>query len=227
MSGPETIHFVKETRTCSYVLVVHTPRLCSLPGFQAPADADKQAEIRCRQIVDALPPSGDLNLLAGDGPHPAMLPKKQPVLPPPPVPPAAGDKASSMKKLIERIMGVQGGDRVAKGLEDAAVVGRDDDGTLVIELDDELLAELGIDVDAAYGYGDEYYEDAEGGGAEGYGYVQGEDDGEHVAGATLFDILKAAGYDVTTENMPGGRGKGEKKKKSDDKEEESRIANED
>jgi hypothetical protein len=219
MAGPDTILFVKETRTCSYVLVVHTPRLCSLPGFRAPPDTDRQAEIRCRQVVHALPPSGDLNLLAGDAPYPAMLPKKQPVLQPPPPKPVVDGKADSMKKLLDRIMSVQGGAHTAKTLQDAAVVTHDDDGTLIIELDEDLLADLGIDVDSAYGYGDEDY-DVEGGGAEGYDYAQGDDNGENMAGVSLFEILKAAGYDVATET-PSGMDKKKKKMKPEDEEERS------
>jgi protein OS-9 len=222
MAGPDAILFVKETRTCSYVTVVHTPRLCSLPGFRAPADAEKQAEIRCRQIVDVIPPSGDINLLAGDGPHPAALPpKKLPVLVPPVVAPLVVDnKASSVKKLLDRLMGVQGGDRVAQGLGDALVLEQTEDGALVLELTEDMLADLGYDLDDRYGYD----EDAAGG-AEGYGYAQGGDahgNDDQVSSSSLLEVLKAAGYDV--QGMADARlGKGKKRQESDEQDEDTEF----
>lgn len=51
------ILFVKETKTCSYVLVIHTPRLCGEPGFRSTRDASEEALIRCREIVRELPPA--------------------------------------------------------------------------------------------------------------------------------------------------------------------------
>ena len=49
----DNILFVKEARTCSYVLVIHTPRLCGQPGFRSQYDSDEAALIRCREIVDS------------------------------------------------------------------------------------------------------------------------------------------------------------------------------
>jgi len=45
--------FVKETKTCHYVLVVNTPRLCGEPGFKSRLDQRDEALIRCRHVVDA------------------------------------------------------------------------------------------------------------------------------------------------------------------------------
>lgn len=55
MTTTDSILFVKETKTCSYVLVINTPRLCGEPGFKSRRDATEEAEIRCREIVDVLP----------------------------------------------------------------------------------------------------------------------------------------------------------------------------
>ena len=47
----DTILFVKETKTCSYVLAIHTPRLCAEPGFKSRLDSNGEAEIHCREII--------------------------------------------------------------------------------------------------------------------------------------------------------------------------------
>ncbi|KAH6918672.1 hypothetical protein BKA70DRAFT_1247884 [Coprinopsis sp. MPI-PUGE-AT-0042] len=76
------ILFVKETKTCSYVLVIHTPRLCGEPGFKSRRDAVEEAPIRCREVVNALPPAATSpwpKLPAGD--TPMKVPKRRPVLP--------------------------------------------------------------------------------------------------------------------------------------------------
>lgn len=53
MATTDTIVLVKEARTCSYVLVVHTPRLCGEPGFMSSKEAREQASISCREVVSA------------------------------------------------------------------------------------------------------------------------------------------------------------------------------
>lgn len=38
--------------SCEYILVIHTPRLCSLPGFHVPSASDEPSRpITCRQII--------------------------------------------------------------------------------------------------------------------------------------------------------------------------------
>lgn len=58
----DTIMFVKETSTCKYSLVIHTPRLCSEPGFKSRAEQTEAALIRCRQIVESPSPAADGSL---------------------------------------------------------------------------------------------------------------------------------------------------------------------
>lgn len=43
--------FVKEMRTCNYVMVIHTPRLCGVPGFHTRLEQRAEAPVRCREIL--------------------------------------------------------------------------------------------------------------------------------------------------------------------------------
>ncbi|EJD53067.1 hypothetical protein AURDEDRAFT_110849 [Auricularia subglabra TFB-10046 SS5] len=52
-SVTDSIVFVKETRTCEYTLVIHTPRLCSEPGFRRVLDDLPAQAIRCREVLPA------------------------------------------------------------------------------------------------------------------------------------------------------------------------------
>ncbi|KAH9484225.1 Protein OS-9-like protein [Psilocybe cubensis] len=131
MEMTDHILFVKETKTCSYVLVIHTPRLCGEPGFRSRRDSVGEAEIRCREVVDTKP-EDHMNLPAAD--HPVKIPLRKTVLPAP-VPNAKGteDEASIREKSFN--------DLLRKTL--AALVGKDGakvvgDGELIIELADEL-----------------------------------------------------------------------------------------
>ena len=47
----DSIFFVKETSTCHYVMVIHTPRLCGEPGFKTRLQQREEAPIRCREIL--------------------------------------------------------------------------------------------------------------------------------------------------------------------------------
>jgi len=55
MTTTDGILLVKETRTCQYVLVLQTPRLCSEPGFRSERDSEPVNAVRCREIVEAVP----------------------------------------------------------------------------------------------------------------------------------------------------------------------------
>ncbi|KAI6150383.1 hypothetical protein BKA82DRAFT_4115020 [Pisolithus tinctorius] len=52
MTMTDSILFVREAKTCSYVLVVQTPRLCGEPGFKSRLQNRDELLIRCRQIID-------------------------------------------------------------------------------------------------------------------------------------------------------------------------------
>lgn len=51
MTTNDMIYTIKELALCSYVLIIHSPHLCSLPGFKANHIDVEPAPIRCRQIV--------------------------------------------------------------------------------------------------------------------------------------------------------------------------------
>ncbi|KAK2865483.1 hypothetical protein FQN49_003522 [Arthroderma sp. PD_2] len=48
--APEHIAWIKEVTTCSYVMVVYTPRLCNDVAFQPPR-VEKPNSIKCREII--------------------------------------------------------------------------------------------------------------------------------------------------------------------------------
>ncbi|KAG2078086.1 hypothetical protein BDR04DRAFT_1000067 [Suillus decipiens] len=52
MTMPDSILLVREAKTCSYVLIVQTPRLCGEPGFKSRMELPEQTLIRCRQIIN-------------------------------------------------------------------------------------------------------------------------------------------------------------------------------
>jgi protein OS-9 len=82
MAMADTILFVKEAKTCSYVMVIHTPRLCGEPGFKSRRDATEEALIRCREIVDTVNPNTEQASLP-EAEHPFKLPTRKPILPAP------------------------------------------------------------------------------------------------------------------------------------------------
>jgi protein OS-9 len=52
MTSTDMIYLIKEMAICQYVLVIHSPHLCSLPGFK-PRHVDVDiAGIQCRQVID-------------------------------------------------------------------------------------------------------------------------------------------------------------------------------
>lgn len=86
MTTTDSIFFIKETRTCQYTLVIHTPRLCGEPGFRSPRDDLQDTALRCRKIVNSL---DEVDQMLPDSPLPFQRPKPKP-LPAPQSKPAAG-----------------------------------------------------------------------------------------------------------------------------------------
>jgi len=80
----DQILFVKETKTCSYILVINTPRLCGEPSFRSRRDAVDETKIRCREVVETLPenpfdyPVADYPIKSSTSPP---RPPRQPNLP--------------------------------------------------------------------------------------------------------------------------------------------------
>lgn len=122
----DNILFVKEAKTCSYVLVVQTPRLCGEPGFKSRRDTGEEAEIRCREVVDAKM-EREINLPTAD--HPLKIPPRKTVLPAPPTTPKKDSTGQEkifnefLRKTLEAIMeSQQKGGESSLGGEDGEVI---------------------------------------------------------------------------------------------------------
>lgn len=187
MAMTDNILFVKEAKTCSYVLVVHTPRLCGEPGFKSRRDAGEEALIRCREVVTTLD-SVQSDLPEAD--HPLKVPRRKTVLPPPQAPPKKDrlNSGAHLTKSKEKAYG----DLFRKALQ--AIM--DNDG-LNREQGSIMLEELSDDGDVIV----EFLDDMPA------------NDGEGTTSDKLVEALRAAGFDVKTQRLtPRGKG-GEKEAK--------------
>ncbi|PPQ70956.1 hypothetical protein CVT24_009956 [Panaeolus cyanescens] len=138
---------IQETKTCSYVLVVHTPRLCGEPGFKSRRDIVEDSQIRCREVVETLP-QAPLNLPTTD--HPMKMPLRKPVLPASKAT-TKGEKdlpAADKKEKIFNDLLLKAYEALieAKSNKDSVHVGDDDSG-VVIELLDEATGEMEVESD--------------------------------------------------------------------------------
>ena len=180
----DTILFVKEAKTCSYVLVIHTPRLCGEPGFKSRLESDDETQIHCREIIpDALPESdttstttsatsaSDAKVGQAGAPlpvtdYPLKITRHKAVPPPPPTMKQKSEETDHvyeevLRKTLEALFG--GNAKIAS----QEILGADDGSEVAIEfLDGNELT------DQSSGAVDE-----------------------------LMEALQAAGYDVTTENV--------------------------
>ena len=196
----DTILFVKETRTCEYVLVIHTPRLCGEPGFKSRLEQMPEAAIRCREVVDSVE-GADRSL--PEAPFPRKRQPRKPI--PPPQRPAAEEEGKGAAQDTA--------DRAQLDRAQAQLL-RDAFESLLRHGDMEDMAVFEVQQGAQEG---EFIfavgADGQGGFAEGAESERGEGEEEPVAkgrGATLEDALRAAGYNIK------GR------KNDDEKEEEER-----
>lgn len=97
MTTTDTIFFIKETRTCQYTLVIHTPRLCGEPGFKSPRDDLKETPLRCRKIVESLE---GVDPALPESPLPFRRPSPKP-LPAPRARPPSGNGGVKVGKVAE------------------------------------------------------------------------------------------------------------------------------
>src|ERR1700692_3120356 len=123
MTTTDSIILVREAKTCSYVLVVHTPRLCGEPGFKSRLESRDESYIQCCEIVESIEPSTNPEspLTGTDRPLNKMS-QRQPLLTVPsrpPTNPPAGDASSGNGKQDSN-------DRLRKMLE--AVLSNKDNG---------------------------------------------------------------------------------------------------
>jgi protein OS-9 len=51
MTTNDQIYLIKELAICQYVLIIHSPHLCSLPGFRPEKVDVEPAGIQCRQVM--------------------------------------------------------------------------------------------------------------------------------------------------------------------------------
>lgn len=51
MTTTDTIYLIKELSICNYVMIIHTPHLCGLPGFRADHSPVDSARVRCREVI--------------------------------------------------------------------------------------------------------------------------------------------------------------------------------
>ncbi|KAJ7098009.1 hypothetical protein B0H15DRAFT_1009151 [Mycena belliarum] len=195
MATTDTIAFVKEAKTCAYVLVVHTPRLCGEPGFMSSKEAGEQASISCRQIVAGeLPDRSDAAFLP-DADHPLRKSRKKPVLPPPAPKQLnknkdsapAGKYSEALLKTLDALKQLQWPSGEVEMLNDG-------DGSVMIQFIED---------------------DAAGGANQGAAAEQGAD--------RILQIMREAGYDIKTAGAPPGK-MGKKKKNGDEKQEENDAA---
>ncbi|KAG6814314.1 hypothetical protein H0H92_013439 [Tricholoma furcatifolium] len=107
MTMTDTILFVKEAKTCSYVLVINTPRLCGEPGFKSYRDTSDENPIRCREIVDPLE-SGNPADIPDDVPdmldYPIKLSRRKQYLPPAPAKVASEAAADSSETAYNELL---------------------------------------------------------------------------------------------------------------------------
>jgi protein OS-9 len=108
MTMTDSIMFVKETRTCHYILVVNTPRLCSEPVFKSRIDHRDETLIRCRQVVDATTlANADSSIPESD--HPFRHRHTSATNPPPPL-----DAAKAASSVSGETDGDDGSDKVTE-----------------------------------------------------------------------------------------------------------------
>jgi len=182
MTMTDTVLFVKETKTCHYVMVIHTPRLCGEPGFKSRHEQREEAFIRCREIVAAIDGT-DKSLPETD--YPLSLSQrapKKPILPPPasktPLEAATGalKQALSGEVLNRAFEALLGTEQIPRG---EVIVERLGDADVIIEF---------IDAEGLVGDNDE--------GLEAISHVH------------LAEALRAAGFDIKgekarTQQSPG------------------------
>jgi protein OS-9 len=197
MTTTDTIILVREAKTCSYVLVVHTPRLCGEPGFKSRLESRDESFIRCREIVESITPSTntDSPLVGTDRPL-NKASQRQPLLTVPSRPPAdppAGD-ANSGKGKVQH-------DRLRKMLE--AVLGNQDNAEfpqVIVEQinlgengEEDLVFQFELDDLASDGQTDDHHGHA----------------GTH---QSLLETLRAAGIEVKGEKTDDKKDEREEKK---------------
>lgn len=198
MTTTDTIILVREAKTCSYVLVVHTPRLCGEPGFKSRLESRDESFIRCREIVESIEPSTNAEspLMGTDRPL-NKVSQRQPLLTvpsrPPADPPAADGNSGKgkvqsdrLRKMLEAVLGNPDNAEFPQVTVEQINLGGDGEEDLVFQFE---LDDLALD-----GQTDDHHGHA----------------GPH---QSLLEILKAAGIEVKGEKMDDKKDKNEREEK--------------
>lgn len=112
MTVTDSILLVREAKTCSYVLVIHTPRLCGQPGFKSRLETGDQAHIRCREIVNSIDATTQTEGSLTESDHPLnKVTARKPLLTvpaqrPPPADPKATVGADKIQVSNDRLLKV-------------------------------------------------------------------------------------------------------------------------
>lgn len=198
MTTSDKIIFVKESRTCAYVLVVHTPRLCGEPGFMT-NDAREQASISCREVITGELPDRSEAAFLPHSDHPLKSPRRKPVLPLP-APPAPGTTAKdgtlssklTTDAMLRKALGTI--QDLKLGMGDAEMV-EDEDGNILIQFYEDVAFGADDDIEAV----------------------------EDAAAERLMHLLREAGMDVKGA-AASKNGKSSKKKKNGDEKQDANDA---
>ncbi|KAG6335197.1 hypothetical protein ID866_3891 [Astraeus odoratus] len=207
MTATDSILFVREAKTCSYVLVVQTPRLCGEPGFKSRLQTRDETLIRCRQIIDSVSVPDDAldestqlgqslveehNISLDESDYPLGLLNRESRFPIPSPAPLQGSIGANtgvgsdafgdiLRRTMEALI-KNPEMQVLTGSNQQVYLNRGEDGEIIIEILEE------IPVDSASGAG------------------QGEMTSE--AYSQLTDALRKAGFDLRVEaeaNREGGK----------------------
>ncbi|KAF8654186.1 hypothetical protein AX16_003715 [Volvariella volvacea WC 439] len=216
MAMTDNILFVKEAKTCSYVLVIHTPRLCGEPGFKSRRDAEEEALIQCREVVPSLDnqQQGGRPATPSEADHPGFIARKKRIAPHPI--PAAKTEKSNIGSTSDTLKSAQDkvySDLLRKALEAIVKKGDVDEGKTILE----DLSEEGIVVQFLDDTSTEESDDGHGAGTTRQGSEQAN---------RIIDALKAAGFDVKvprgTQNSNGNSEGNKRSGKEDTKRKQNR-----
>jgi protein OS-9 len=206
MVTTDHILFVKEAKTCSYVLVVHTPRLCGEPGFKSKRDSGEETPIRCREVVDVLPPHDPLSASkVYYSEQPFRVPRRKTVLPTPApkdksTTPSSSDNSKSKEDIYSQFV-----KQAVQAFLQGSVSGKNDGKSREGGAGDDLSSTSALK--QALEDGEVIVE-----------FIDGDD--ELPAGSNrLVEALIAAGFDVrseviSTKRTGKGSGKGDSKSSS-------------
>ncbi|KAF7984031.1 hypothetical protein HWV62_17545 [Athelia sp. TMB] len=159
MTSTDTIMLVREAKTCSYVLVIHTPRLCGEPGFKSRLESPDEAFIRCREVVNSVDSSpnpdgvreADFPINSGPLRKPLLTVPAAPAADRKAVKPEANEKAKAyhdrLRKTLNALMGASHEDQFPRVIVEKVDLGNgNDDMIFEIDLGEDYGGEDSLDI---------------------------------------------------------------------------------